>query len=260
MTTVRANFRSGLDAPLVTPGNLPTIRIRRTDTQALVVTDAAMTEQGEGNFTYLFSPVDGLEYTIRADGDPTGTGQTLVGERYAHGSLSGTEEARIETDIPTILADTDDIQTRLPAALIGGRMDSHIADMATDVLTADALAADAVAEIANATFGLVARKRVNQAWTRSLQGGSRLRGLVSLELEGIYETLPGTATLQVQLRDSSGSLLFSQSGITPNAQGFFFVEESPFSPAPGTVIASFATIVDGLDTYVSVTELAVPDF
>ncbi len=89
MTTIRAHFSSAPDVPLVVPATVPTIRIRRTDTQALVVTDAAMTEQGEGNYTFEFEPIGGLEYAIRADGDPIAAAQTTVGGRFAHGSVSG---------------------------------------------------------------------------------------------------------------------------------------------------------------------------
>lgn len=49
--------------------------------------------------------------------------------------------------IALIAGYTDSIEGRLPAALVGGRMDSHVGAMAADVLTAAALAADAVAEI-----------------------------------------------------------------------------------------------------------------
>lgn len=42
---------------------------------------------------------------------------------------------------------TDSIESRLPAALVGGRMDASVGAMAADVLTAAALAADAVTEI-----------------------------------------------------------------------------------------------------------------
>jgi hypothetical protein len=79
--------------PVVSPANAPTIRIRRIDTGALVVTDAAMTELGDGSFAYTFTPTDLLEYSIRADGDPTASGQTTVQERYAYGSL-GTDIVR----------------------------------------------------------------------------------------------------------------------------------------------------------------------
>lgn len=63
----------------------------------------------------------------------------------------------LAADIATVQADTDDIQTRLPAALVSGRMDSDVGAMqagvvdataiATDAVNADALAADAVTEI-----------------------------------------------------------------------------------------------------------------
>lgn len=47
----------------------------------------------------------------------------------------------------SIQADTDDIQTRLPASLVSGRIDASVGAMAANVLTASALAADAVIEI-----------------------------------------------------------------------------------------------------------------
>jgi hypothetical protein len=46
-----------------------------------------------------------------------------------------------------IIADTNDIQSRLPAALVSGRMDASVGAMAANALTASALAADAVTEI-----------------------------------------------------------------------------------------------------------------
>lgn len=49
--------------------------------------------------------------------------------------------------LATVQSDTDDIQTRLPAVLVGGRIDSSVGAMAANTLTASALAADAVDEI-----------------------------------------------------------------------------------------------------------------
>lgn len=43
-----------------------------------------------------------------------------------------------------IMADTNDIQTRLPAALVGGRMDASVGAMAANVLTSTAINADAI--------------------------------------------------------------------------------------------------------------------
>ena len=52
--------------------------------------------------------------------------------------------------LATVQADTDDIQSRLPAALVSGRMDASVGAMAADTVTASALAADAGTEIADA--------------------------------------------------------------------------------------------------------------
>ena len=49
--------------------------------------------------------------------------------------------------LAAVQADTDDLQTRLPAALVGGRIDASVGAMAADVLTSSALAGSAVTEI-----------------------------------------------------------------------------------------------------------------
>lgn len=46
--------------------------------------------------------------------------------------------------LATVQADTDDIQTRLPATLVGGRMRSHVEAMDTDVIGAAQIAAGAI--------------------------------------------------------------------------------------------------------------------
>lgn len=46
--------------------------------------------------------------------------------------------------LATVQADTDDIQTRLPAALVSGRIDASVGAMAANVLTATAIATDAI--------------------------------------------------------------------------------------------------------------------
>jgi hypothetical protein len=56
----------------------------------------------------------------------------------------------LQGELDGIQADTEDIQSRLPASLVGGRMDSSVGAMAANVLTASALASDAATEIAAA--------------------------------------------------------------------------------------------------------------
>ena len=258
MPVIVATFFSAADTPLTSPANTPTIRIRRTDTQALVVTDAAMTEQGDGNFSYDFTPVDGLEYAVRADGDPTAVGQTVAGGRYVFGAFSGTQETRIETDIPAILvdtgttlpaaiasvqSDTDDIQTRLPAALVGGRMDADVGNMQTDALDADALAADAVAEIADGvwdeavsghqTAGTFGRNATTIAQEGTVSGGASST-VVPTSITGLGDDFLNN--LQVVFFDGSGNSVARNVDDYTSATGTFTVADLGFTPAAASVV------------------------
>lgn len=82
-----AYWESSPGVPLTAPGNIPTIRIRRLDTDALVVTDAAMDEVGDGMFKFRYTtPVEGVQFSARGDGDPTAVGQVPSAGRYQSGS------------------------------------------------------------------------------------------------------------------------------------------------------------------------------
>lgn len=98
-------------------------------------------------------------FTLRKEAalKPTTAGRTLdvtaggeagidwanIGSPTTTVNLSGTT-VKTATDVET---DTADIQSRLPAALVSGRMDSSVGAMAANTLTASALATDAVTEI-----------------------------------------------------------------------------------------------------------------
>lgn len=56
-------------------------------------------------------------------------------------------QTTIDNSFGAVISDTEDIQGRLPAALVSGRMSSQVGAMGADVLTASALASDAVSEI-----------------------------------------------------------------------------------------------------------------
>jgi hypothetical protein len=93
-------------------------------------------DSGSGN-TYQYTAV------ALAQAPAGGTGLDAAGVRAAIGLAS----ANLDTQLSGIQADTDDIQTRIPAALVGGRMDASVGAMAANTLTASALATDAVTEI-----------------------------------------------------------------------------------------------------------------
>jgi hypothetical protein len=75
----------------------------------------------------------------QAIGDPGADANTIYGA-----VVTGAAGATIAADIIAVQADTDDIQTRLPAALVSGRIDASVGAMAANVLTAAAINADAI--------------------------------------------------------------------------------------------------------------------
>lgn len=79
-------------------------------------------------------------------------GDNLTGNAYTRlgapaGASVSADIAAVKTQTAAIETDTQDIQGRLPAALISGRIDATVGAMQTDVLTSTALAASAVTEI-----------------------------------------------------------------------------------------------------------------
>lgn len=73
----------------------------------------------------------------------TYTGNTLqTGDSFAR--LGAPTGASVSVDIAGVQSDTDNMQTRLPAALVGGRMDSSVGAMAVNVVTAAAIADGAI--------------------------------------------------------------------------------------------------------------------
>lgn len=78
-----------------------------------------------------------------------GTGVTGLNDLDASGvrGAVGLASANLDTQVAALQSDTDNIQTRIPAALVSGRMDSSVGAMATDTITSGAVAASAVTEI-----------------------------------------------------------------------------------------------------------------
>jgi anti-sigma28 factor (negative regulator of flagellin synthesis) len=85
-----------------------------------------------------------------------------------------------------IETDTQDIQSRLPAALVSGRMDSSVGAMAANTLTASALATDAVNEVRDAITG--------GAYALDTDANGRIR-IVDGTGAGELDTSSGTVTV-----------------------------------------------------------------
>lgn len=147
-----------------------------TDTLGYLVLHLEMTNVDDVNFIWRvvsFDPTNpgwataSALATVQSDTDDiqsrlpaalvSGRMDSSVGAMAANVMTAAAAAADLTTELQTGLAtsaalttaqaDLDDIQTRLPAALVSGRMDSSVGAMAADTLTASALAADAVTEI-----------------------------------------------------------------------------------------------------------------
>ncbi len=76
----------------------------------------------------------------QAIGDPVANSKTL----YA-ALVTDAVGASVTADVATVQGDTDDIQTRLPASLVGGAMDSDVSVIQANAITASAMAVGAIA-------------------------------------------------------------------------------------------------------------------
>lgn len=142
-----------------------------------------------------------LDATIRAAvGLASANLDTQIGDLPTNAELAtalGTADDAVLAAVALVQADTDNIQTRLPAALVSGRIDASVGAMATDTLTAAALAADAVAEIQSGLSTLTA------AGVRSAVG------LASANLDTQLDALPTNSELTTALAGADDATLAS---------------------------------------------------
>ncbi len=94
---------------------------------------------------------------------------------------------RIDATLSDIETDTSDIQSRLPAALVGGRIDSDVGAMQANTVTAAAIATDAIDADALATSG------VNEIRDSIISDATTFQGA------DIAATLADTADMQPKL-------------------------------------------------------------
>jgi hypothetical protein len=118
------------------------------------VGSGACTHEGNGFHTYVPAQAetnyDHVAFTFTGTGAVPATVQIYTsfpqtGDTFARvGAPAG---ASISADVAAVQSDTNDIQTRLPAALVSGRIDASVGAMAANVMTAAAAAADLTTEL-----------------------------------------------------------------------------------------------------------------
>lgn len=142
--------------PTVTPASSKMVKISLStsemngDNITVVCSDAAGDEWGDVTLNIQTSArqIDDLAYPATSGRSMVVDANGLVDANTVKVGPTGSGTAQTAGDI---IGDTNDIQSRLPAALVSGRIDASVGAMAANVLTATAINADAItaAKIAN---------------------------------------------------------------------------------------------------------------
>ncbi|KQU77708.1 hypothetical protein ASD12_18075 [Mesorhizobium sp. Root102] len=110
--------------------NLNTLPVVTPASSKLVKVTLSQAETNSDNITIIFSDAAGAEWC-----DLTINLQTAAKQF---------DDLATQASVDAVQSDTNDIQTRVPAALVSGRIDASVGAMANDVLTNAAIAADAI--------------------------------------------------------------------------------------------------------------------
>lgn len=225
------------------------------------VGSGACTHEGNGFHTYAPAQAetnyDHVAFTFTGTGAVPATVQIYTsspqtGDSYAR--LGAPAGASISADIAGVQADTNDIQTRIPAALVSGRIDASVGAMASGVVTATAiaadaigaseLAADAVAEIADAVWDEVLSGHLTAGSTGEALNASGSAGDPwTTALPGAYSAGQAGYILGTNLNATVSSRLASASYTAP-------LDAAGTRSAVGLASANLDTQLDALPTAV----------
>lgn len=145
-----AGATNGLPLSVDSSGRVDVLKINGTNQTARDLGASVLLSSGTGAGQIALASG---AVTVGTNNDKSGYALTTAPLDAAgtRGAL-GLATANLDTQLAAIQADTDNLQTRIPAALVSGRMDASVGAMAANVLTAAAMAADAGAEIADAVW------------------------------------------------------------------------------------------------------------
>lgn len=244
-----AQLVSATDGSAVTSGTTTVYVLGDGGTQG--TGGGTVAHEGQGCWSYAPSQAetnyDHVAFTFVNTSAVSATVQTYptfpqTGDSFAR--LGAPVGASISADVAGVQSDTNDIQTRIPAALVSGRIDASVGAMATDVLTSTALAASAVTEIQSGLSTLDAA------------GVRTAVGLASANLDTQLAALPTAAENADAVWDEalSGHLTAGSTGNALNAAGS---AGDPWSTSiPGAYGAGSAGYIIG--TYLDEAVSAVP--
>jgi hypothetical protein len=116
-------------------------------------------------------------------------------------ALATSDDATLAA-VAGVQADTNDIQDRLPAALVGGRMDASVGAMAANVMTAAATAADFVAELAGGGGDApTAQENAAAVWAHEIENNFSAESSMRLQNAALFGRASGLETTEARYRD-----------------------------------------------------------
>lgn len=188
----------------------------------------------EGNGYHSYSPTqaetnyDHIAFTFTGSGAVPATVQVYTdfpqsGDSFARlgapaGASVSADVAAVKTQTSAIETDTQDIQSRLPAALVSGRIDSSVGAMAANTLTASALATDAVTEIQSGLATAANLATVDtvvdgiKAKTDNLPADPASASVVSGEISAVEAKVDTVDTVVDAIKVKTDSLTFTVAG------------------------------------------------
>lgn len=113
----------------------------------------------------------------------------------------------LQAELDGIQADTEDIQTRLPAALVSGRIDASVGAMAANVLTATAIASGAITA---AKFAAGALDAVWSTASRLLTAGTNIALAKGTGVTGFNDL--STAQVNAEVVDALATDTYAEPG------------------------------------------------
>lgn len=219
----------------------------------------ACTNEGNGFYTYAPAQAetnfDHVAFTFKGTGAITSTVQVYTSFPQtgdAFGRLGAPAGASVSADIAGVQSDTNDIQTRIPAALVSGRMDASVGAMAANTMTASALASDAVTEIQSGLATAAALATLDDYVDTEVAAIKAKTDLIPASPAAVSD-IPTAAAVADQVWDEvlSGHLTGGSTGAALNASGS---SGDPWATAlPGAYTAGSAGYIVGtnLDAAVS---------
>ena len=178
----------------------------------------------------------------QAIGDPVADTNTIY-----KAVVTDATGATVGVDVVAVQADTDNIQTRLPAALVSGRIDASVGAMASAVVTADAIAADAIGSSELATSAV---NEIRDAILPPIN--TALNNIEFLMVLSSDDVSPGTGLTVTGTRSIDGGAFAAVTGAIAEVANGIYQFDAAAGDMNGTIITFRFAAATANDTFITI--------